>query len=209
LTTTSLRGLSLVYGHDNDSFVLGPHTRKARSEDERRFFDWRFTAADGEHHPATCRACGRKVDSSFVSPEFQIKRKRFDFSATYDGYTIASSRFRDACTNEHAIGLHFDSVPHQAGFFFVRATRVLSVDRGSPGLRLLYPCSECNSFAGVFGTSLLRFQDADPEAPGWWRSDLEFAQAHEQSPLFVVGEPTAKWLTERRFKGLVLKRLPG
>jgi len=197
-----------VQGSDNDSYALGPHTRRALSDDESRYFDWRFTDSDGGPHPATCLTCGRKIDTSFVSPEFRIVRRRFDFSHTYDGYTVVSAAFKDACFGEHGAGLVFEPISSEPGCFFVRATRILSVDQSSPGLRLLYPCPRCGEFAGVFGTSDLRLPEADPSAIGWWRTNLAFAQAHEQSPLFVVGTPTAAWLRERRFKGLQLKRLP-
>jgi hypothetical protein len=97
--------------------------------------------------------------------------------------------------------------PSEPEFFLVRAVRRLIVDRQSPGLRFLYPCPICHEFAGVFGTSHLRFADADADAIGWWRTDLAFAQAHEQAPALIVGKPTATWLRQRKFKGLQLTPL--
>jgi hypothetical protein len=194
----------IVSGVDNDSYVLGPHTRDAQSDAERTYFEWRFTDADGGAHPATCPTCGRQTAPNFVSAEFRLARKRFDLSMTYDGYTVGSSRFRDACLEHHGTGLELDAIPTEAGFFFVRATRVLAVERSSPGLRFLYPCPRCHELAGVFGVSHLRLPDADPSAIGWWRTDLAFGQAHEQSPALVVGAPTAAWLRTRKLKGLSL-----
>jgi hypothetical protein len=199
--------LYLVYGEDNDSFVLGRHTRKAQSDAERVYFDWRFTAPDGGQHPATCPCCGRKIGPSFVSPDFRLTRRNLDFSSTLDGYTVASTAFRRALGRDHAEGLEFDDVPSHPDHYFARATRVLTVDRASPGLRLLFPCSECGEFGGVFGTSRLHFHEPPSETPGWWRSDLAFAQAHEQAPLLIVAEPTAQWLRTCKLRGVVLTRL--
>jgi hypothetical protein len=55
-----------VQALNNNSYMLGPHTRKAQTENERTYFDWRFTAGDGGPHPATCRCCGRKTDAVFI-----------------------------------------------------------------------------------------------------------------------------------------------
>ena len=201
---TSARSTDLchVSGQDNDSYMLGTRTRKAETEAEGVFFDWRFTASDGSPHPALCPCCGRKTDPSFIDPAFRVTRKRFDLSHTYDGYTIASRIFREACQTEHGAGLEFEPIRAESEFFLVSANRILSVDRDSPGLRFLYPCPVCREYAGVFGISHLRFLDADPDAIGWWRTDIQFAQAHQQQPLLVVGKPTAKWLRARKFKGV-------
>jgi hypothetical protein len=200
--------MHLVFGHDNDSFMLGPHTRKAQTDSERVYFDWRFTAADGGPHPACCICCGRRTDRNFIDPSFRVARRRFDLSSTYDGYTVASSRFREACQGEHGAGLEFVAIPSDPAFFIVRANRSLTVNRELSDLQLFNPCPTCREFAGVIGVSDLQFLDADPDAVGFWHTDLAFGEAHDQSPVLVVGMPTAKWLREKKFKGADLSPLP-
>lgn len=195
-------------GHDNDSYMLGEETRPAASAEERKFFGWRFTQ-NGAQHPATCPKCGRKTDSDYVNPAFKLRKKRMDVSSTYDGYTIVSTRFREFCETSKIAHVEFVSLPSQPTHAWFRVHRILKVDiKASLGLRFLYPCDVCQAYAGVFGTSGLRFVGVDTTVPkGISRTDLDFAQAHEQHPVIVVDTQLAMAMKAEKFRGICLNEI--
>lgn len=193
----------LLRAQDNNSYMLGEETRKAATDEERAFFDWRFMK-DGQSHPATCAQCGRKTDSHFVDPAFKLRKKGLDIGATYDGYTIVSDRFKDACERLGLGGLEFRPLPSVPTHHWLVVQPVLDVDIDqSEGLRFLYHCDLCQQHAGVFGTVRLRFKGLTAPIPnGIFRTDLSFGQAHEQSPLTVLGTETCARLKAEPFKGI-------
>ena len=197
----------LLSGPDNDSYMLGEETRKATAE-ERDFFSWRFVK-DGEQHPATCPKCGRKIDPAYIDPDFRLSNKRLDFSSTYDGYTIVSNKFKAFCEGHEVKDIEFSVLPSQPRHYRFVAHNVLNIDTaGSRGLRFLYWCDICDKYAGVFGTANLRFEGVDsPITQGIFRSDLEFAQAHEQAPLIVVGVELTAAMKVAGLKGLCFEKV--
>jgi hypothetical protein len=195
-------------GHDNDSYMLGEETRRTTTSDERVFFDWRFIQ-NGEQHPATCPKCGRKIDPNYINPHFRLRKKSMDIGSTYDGYTIVSNRFMEFCIAIKLTGVEFVPLPSQPDHYWFRVHNSLKVDReNSVGLRLMNFCDGCQTYAGVFGTSGLRFSDVKSTIPsGIFRTDLEFSQAHEQHPIFLVDTNLAALLKIQKFKGLCLSEL--
>jgi len=113
---------------DNDSFMLAGETRKAVTDEERKFFDWRFTFNGGQH-PATCIKCGSKTDPNYVNPFFKLSKKRLDLSSTYDGYTIISEKFRDFLVSKKLIGIDFVSLPSQPKYYWLRVNRAIDIDK--------------------------------------------------------------------------------
>jgi hypothetical protein len=197
----------MLSGDDNDSYMLGADTRPS-TEEECVFHDRRFTL-NGGPHPALCTKCGRKVDPDYVSPTFKLAKKGVDIGVTYDGYTIVSERFRDFIATAALSGVELVDLPSQPRHFWFRVNRILEIDRKrSDGLRLLYYCDRCEHYAGVFGTSALRYVGVDTEIPpGVFRTDLEFAQSHEQSPVVIMDKELAQKMSEMKFTGIQLKKI--
>jgi hypothetical protein len=195
-------------GHDNDSYMLGEETRRALSDEEREFFDWRFLK-NSRQHPATCPKCGRKIDHEYIDPSFQLHKKSMDISSTYDGYTIVSKKFKIFCANHAINGIEFITLPSQPKHYWLVIRNILEVDKSkSLGIRFLYYCDLCESYAGVFGTSRLRFKGVEsPIIQGFYRTDLEFAQAHQQSPVIVVGTEVGTAIKAAQFKGVCLNKI--
>lgn len=86
--------------------MLGPDTYRPQAGSA--FHDWRF-GHNGVPHPATCGTCGRKTDSGFVNQAFRVKRRTRDLTATFHGYRLVSTRFREFCRRNPWAGL--DSRP--------------------------------------------------------------------------------------------------
>jgi len=194
-------------GHDNDSYMLGEETRPAATDAERQYFDWRFTK-DGGQHPATCPQCGRKTDPDYIDPHFKLRRKRMDMSATYDDYVIVSERFRDFCIERAIAGIEFVALPSQPKHFRLVVRNVLEVDlEASVGVRQQCYCDRCGEYAGVFGTGGLRFKGVEGPIQGFFRTDLEFAQAHELGPVLIIDCELAAAMKAAKFRGLCLNKI--
>ena len=195
-------------GHDNDSYMLGEDTFKVTDPEKRKFYDWRFLLNENQH-PATCPECGRKINEDYVSPSFRLRKKSLDIGTTYDGYTIVSERFRDFIDEQKITDIEFVQLPSQPHHFWMRVHSIIEVDtERSIGIRFLNYCDVCKSYAGVFGTSMLRFKGIDSEFPkGIFRTDLLFAQAHEQHPVILLDPELGKSIRERKFKGICLDQM--
>lgn len=205
--TKQLIGYKLS-GHDNDSYMLGEETRRALTDEERKFFDWRFLK-NGAQHPATCQKCGRKTEHEYIDPNFKLKKKSMDIGSTYDGYTIVSEKFKIFCESHSITGIEFIELPSQPKHYWLVVRNTLEVDTAqSLGMRFLYYCDECKHYAGVFGTSGLRFKGVESTIlQGIYRTDLEFAQAHQQHPVIVVGVEVAAEIKSAKLKGVCLNKI--
>jgi len=197
-------------GHNNDSYMLGEETTKAKTEEERQFYSWRFIK-DGAQHPSTCKKCGRKIDPDFIDPDFFLRKKNMDISSTYDGYTIVSKKFKDFCERQSEVisGVEFIALPSQLDHYRLVIRNIIDVDKSrSIGIRFLYYCDLCHKYAGVFGTGKLRFKNIEsPILKGMYRTDIDFAQAHEQHPVIIVGLELANKIKDAKLEGACLKKL--
>lgn len=150
-----------------------------------------------------CSACGRKLDSSWINPQYRVGRRRRDACATYDGYFLVSRRFKDAWESAGHEGAIFDALPRDRDFFALRSNRQVSFDAERAGTRLEDYCNSCHAYATVVGSRPTALVGVDqPLARGLYRSDLEFACDIEQHPLLIVGVETHAMLRDARLKGL-------
>ncbi|GLS94411.1 hypothetical protein GCM10007918_17030 [Piscinibacter gummiphilus] len=108
-------------GQDDDSYMLGEETFEPASAPG----DWRF-GREGLPHPATCTACGGKIDAGYVNPHYRVKKRRRDLTATYDGYLLASVRLCEVLKESGADAADFVALPADPGYFWLRPTAVLS-----------------------------------------------------------------------------------
>src|SRR4051812_22112927 len=136
--------------HADGSHMLGPDTYSVPPA--AGFHDWRF-GKDGVPHPATCGTCGRKTDSAYINPAFRVRRRKWDISATYDGYTLVSKRFRDLCERHRWTGVHFASLPADPSFFVLRVLPAVAFDAERRETRFVQPCPTCRAFYGVAGAT--------------------------------------------------------
>ena len=190
--------------HDDGTHMLGGGTyRPPRSAG---FHDWRF-GKDGVPHPATCGTCGRKTDPNYVNPSFSPK-KRWDISATYDGYCIVSCRFRDFCLIRRWQGMTFVRLPADMGFFVLRLSSVLRFDAERRRTRFEHKCPTCGAYYSVIGADPTFLRDVtEPIKEGFFRSDLEFGSGPTQHPLILLGIDTAEKLRRERFQNYYLREV--
>ena len=189
--------------HNDDSYMLGPDTY--RVPHEVRYYHWRF-GVGGVPHPATCPACGRKIDSEYVNPTFRVHHRRRDIVTTYDGYHLVSSRFRDFCiANNWHRDLRFLPLPADDKYFVLKPSTVLEFDSERRKTRFEQHCSVCNHYFSVIGANPIFLRGViEPITHGFFRTDLEFASGHEQHPLLILGTETANAIKSERFQKIHL-----
>jgi hypothetical protein len=194
----------VLEARDDDSYMLGEQTYRPA---DTAFHDWRFGVA-GVPHPATCRGCGRKTDPNFVSSSFRVRRRQRDLTATYDGYLLASRRFRDVCTSARLPGLIFTALPADDDFLWLQSDRVLAFDAAARGTRFERYCKTCSAYYDVIGaTPVMLRREPTALGDGFFRTDLEFGSGPEQHPIFFSGVTTARTLASHRLNGVEFNQL--
>jgi hypothetical protein len=187
----------VLFPHDDDSYMLGPDTYRAPAGSG--FMDWRF-GVGGVPHPATCPTCGRKLNPSFVSETYRVKKRRRDATCTYDGYILVSKRFREQCELAGWPGVEFVALPADGDFFWLRSPRVIRFDAEAAGVRFEDYCKTCGGWCSVVGATPVRLRGAPQSlSEGFFRTDLEFGSGHEQCPLILVGPATGRAIAARRY----------
>lgn len=173
-----------LHGRDNDSNMCG-------SSD--RLFE------DVAGIPI-CPACGYKVDLHFVNPFFRVKRRVYDLSSTYDGYHIASLKFKETCKRLELRGVEFLTLPSDQEFFVIKPTSFTSFDFVSRKTRFESFCAACGFHKAVAGATpafLLTKPESDLSA-----TDVIFGSGNSRSRMLIATEHAKKLLTAEKLKGL-------
>src|SRR5205814_4240506 len=92
---------------------------KLSASDNKSFY-FEDTAA-----PA-CARCGLVTDLEWINPHFELKKKVFDLSFTYDLAAIASERFAQFASQRP--GARFLPLPHLDAFYLMIVDPILRVD---------------------------------------------------------------------------------
>ncbi len=181
----------------NETWMLGDETWYP--DDPGGFYSWRI-AQNGRPHPATCPACGRKTDPTYINPSYKVKKRRWDFGMTRDGYFSVSQRFRQFCEDQGWAGMEFVTLPADDQFFVLRLTRILTFDAARCEIRFEKFCRQCGAHHDVVGAIPVHLRGvSEAIEEGFFRSDLEFGSGHEHHPLILVGTKTAPKLRSQRF----------
>lgn len=154
-----------------------------------------------------CEACGqllRKWDEPLE--EIRIKKRKYDYSITYDGVTIVSPRFRWCYSSNSLVGLEFRELPDDRDFFAIRPTRVVRYDADTRGTTFDKLCPKCGRFGEVIGaTPVFLVSGTSIGENEFVRTDLEFGSADEQSPLVLCGQKSADVLAVAKLRGVGLR----
>lgn len=175
----------LLDGPDNDSYMLG-----------------------GPGSPPVCGTCGLVSDRAWIDPGFQLRDKRFDVSATYDGYLIVSERFREIADGP---GARFIALPSATGFYSLIVDNAVPFDAARRKTRFEQLCAECGRYFVVAGATPAFLKVDSLAADQLYRTDVEFGTGNEQHPLIAVGTAMGDRLRAARLAGLDLSpvRHPG
>lgn len=172
----------VVYGHDNRShfFVDAPNIRR-------------------------CEACNEILDKFQQVPTDRGPRKRnMDISRTYDGVTVVSARFVEACAEGGIRGLHFAPL-QDSRFFWAFPSRTVRLDVARQRIDFGPRCGACGLWKGAtrsIPTYLLPGETFG--AREFVRSDVWFAWNDGKSPLFICGVEAGAVLKDSGIRGVDL-----
>lgn len=156
-----------------------------------------------------CDICGemlRKWEEPLSN--LSITRKRLDIGSTYDGITIVTARFRDACHRGGLSGIEYRPLPNEPGLFAIRPVRSVEYDPAKRGTRFINYCSACGSYESVVGATPVYLKDGFSVAPQELvRTDIEFGSNDNKSPLVLCGTAAAEVLRAEHLNGLELEEV--
>ncbi len=148
----------------------------------------------------TCRSCGFKIDPYFINPSYRLARTVYDLSSTYDNYTVASLKFKEACLRLGLQGIEFLPLPADPRHFVVKATSIIEFDFAARGTRFEKFCPSCGLYADVVGAHPAVLKSAP--STSFARADIFFGCGNGRNQLLIVSSVAKELLTKERLKGL-------
>lgn len=184
-----------------------PHPREFR--DEVVSHGWSISGTDNGqfYYEGTdadaCDECGLVYDITWVNPKFGMPQAAADFTRTYDGAPIVTSRFVEAVSG--CTGIEFRALPSAPGYFLVVVNPVVTIDTEARGVKERFPCSRCRRFREVSRAQPVYLWPHDRLPEGFSRTHIAYGSARDdprrktsQWPVLMVTEPCASRIRSAR-----------
>ncbi len=175
--------------NDNDSFMC--------SSTDRVF--------DNMNGLTVCNECQFRTNFEFINDTFEIKLKTYDLSGTYDGYYIASSKFKELIAREGINNIDFMPLKNESEFFamFVRSVVVFDAEKRKSRSEKL--CQECGNFESFVGATPAFLKE--PLCNDLCRTDIMFGSGNAKHPLLVASEKFVTLTKREKLKGIKFKQV--
>lgn len=195
----------VVYSQDNDSYSFREYPTLTENQ---RIHQAIVPDMSGEARSGVrrCQACGELL-AKWDEPLSQLvlKKRKYDISATYDGVTVVSERFKMVYEENNLSGLVFRQLPDDSAFFAIYPSRAVEFDAQRRKTRFIKPCPQCGHFESVVGATPVYLKvGVEIGERQFVRTDLEFGSLDEKHPLLLCGEYAAHALSKAMLKGLDL-----
>ncbi|TGJ98362.1 hypothetical protein EHQ53_01150 [Leptospira langatensis] len=194
---------------DNNSVMTSNETISGEklSSAQRVHYDWMY-AENGSIHHSLCETCGSKKSFDYVNPDFKLKRGVYDLSITYDGYLIASQRFKDFCVRKDFSGIQFERIRHDVSFYILRINNVLHLNESKMTHRKTNFCSSCNEYSSIVKPGTLHFsENIDEVENSLFESNIHFGSSHEKHPLILATSDIVDEFAIEGFKGYYINEV--
>jgi hypothetical protein len=181
--TIAPRGEPIGYtlgGHDNDTYLL------VKSE--------------------VCEGCGlispeKRRDA--ISSDVRVKKRRMDVSATYDGFTIVSTKFKGWVESHYPDGVAFQPLLSDPTFYVLSVSREIAFDSARRKTRFLNFCPVCKQYEEVIGATP-GYVKATPEPfSGLYRTDIAFGSGNSKHYLVIIDPKCYLECKQEHFAGAV------
>jgi len=150
-----------------------------------------------------CSKCGAVTAKDYLNPRFKPKKRKLDLVNTYDGYYIASERFRLFCEESDYSGLEFVQLPASPSYFWFKVQNIVrfNLTTRTSSTEFCELCQRHRSVGGFpYGKKFLA-DTKEPLADGFYRTDIEMGY-RDLSPLLIVGPETKNKIVARKLHGL-------
>lgn len=155
-----------------------------------------------------CDLCGGKLSRKIENTEFNLKKKNFDISMTYDGFFIASERFlltvKSLDSGAYISSEIYSKARFAQKYFKLEFVNQLKLDVSAADPEFGPVCPRCGQFKFVVGATDY-FVVGGRVNSGFFRTDIEFAEGFERFPEIIVGVDTAALLRAEHLKGVNLE----
>jgi hypothetical protein len=150
-----------------------------------------------------CPECGFIIDENYISPNFKLRSKKFDLSATYDCRYIASQAFADFCLDGAYHGVDLVPLPNDPGYYWLRIHNIIEFDVQRASLTYDRICSTCKRYYDVTPAYPIFLKNRKlPSNDGFFATDQHFAYGNSQSPVFIIGVKTYEKMRDAKFSGI-------
>jgi len=156
-----------ITGQDNDSYMFRDNSALNR-----------------------CTVCGYRLDFSQTNPDYTLTKCSAHISATYDGQTIVSKKFKEFCELNEYRRIRFGSFENDSNHFHLVLTRKIKFDAVRRGTRFERLCPQCGNHGAVAGATPAYVFVDESLADGFYRTDLIFGSGNEKAPLNLLGSET-------------------
>ena len=198
-------GFQLDYP-DNNSYAFRADKPKTKAAKITQPIapDFSGTPSEGVNRCTVCRELLSKWDESLQG--LVIRKRKYDISTTYDGLSVASSRFKKVYTENKLTGLVYRQLPDDPEFFGVFSDQTVHFDAQRRGTKFGPVCPQCGRHFHVTGADPVMLK-AGVNIPdlGFVRTDLEFGTGDEKHYLLLCGRKAGAILGKAKLKGLISK----
>ncbi len=175
-----------MFGEDNDSFMIDP---------------------DDPNIPK-CDKCGFVTDYLYISPTFEIVRKVYDFSYTYDNRCIVSNKFKEFCIRFNYSGLKFRKLPNNDDFYYFIVNNIVEVDKVRKKYIYEKYCDKCNNYESITpGTPVFLKNVDQPLVNGFYATDVWAGSCNGKVPDIIVSPDTQKRIKKEKIKGVTFEKV--
>lgn len=154
-----------------------------------------------------CPICASKLSRSVENPDFYLKKKNYDLSATYDGFLIGSDKFLSVLKMIPNIAVECVQIKsdkrYKTKYFRLEFKGLVEIDLAKAVPEFGSICDFCGQFEHVVGAQDYYLRSM-PHGPGIFRTDIEFGSGFEKSPVIAVDIDSAAIIKRAGLKGVTL-----
>lgn len=163
--------------------------------------------ADPPSEGVTCASCGCVIDPGFVNQDYAPRNKTADLFTTWDGYFIASTRFKAFCDQQGYNHLTFRFLPKAGGFYALSIGTELQMDV-TDEIKFEEYCEGCGTYQSVYGCSTIRLKEAAQALnDGVFRTNIRFGYKRMTFPIIIVGTLTRDKVKLHKLRGLTFESI--
>jgi hypothetical protein len=155
-----------------------------------------------------CTTCGSKLSRDIRNEKFYLKKKSYDVSVTFDGFLIGSQKFVSLLSEIDSHGFSTCQIPpdprYPMSYFKIEFTKIIRIDRHQAAPQFGPVCEQCCQHKYIVGAREYFLEGSPCLARGILRTDLEFGDGFEKSPVIIVGIESARVLLGAKLKGMTL-----
>ena len=153
---------------------------------------------------SVCEACGYRTDFEYINHAFELDRKSYDLSATYDGYYIASLKFKECIQREQIANVEFTVLKNEPNYFVVFVREKVAFDTVKRKSRSENYCELCGNHESFVGATPAFLKE--PAKGDLCRTDVMFGSGNAKHPVLIASEAFKELVQREKLQGIQFER---